>query len=226
MHERQLSDAAEITNFVDCKWMLRNSAQKIISFLAMLISIALVGGLGYGLFFFVLNSWRTLVGLDKAVIAAIVAASGTVLASVGAVVYSQRRTRKSAIAEAQRPQKIEVYKNFMQFVVDIMRRSMGEPVGDSVPTLPQVELEEFFFSFTRDIILWGSPQVISAYNRFRMLPQDAPPANTVISVDHILREIRKDLGHSNRRLHDGDLMKLFLKNPNEIELILNGQAKK
>ncbi|SRR6266404_350794 len=184
--------------------MTKNSVQRLITFLALLISIALVGGLGYALFFVMLNSWRTLLSLDKSVIAAVVAASGTVLASVGAVVYSQRRTRESEIAEAQRPQKIEVYKNFMQFVVNVMRRSMGETAGDASLSLPQSELEDFFFSFTRDIILWGSPNVISAYTRFRMLPQAEPPANTVIHVDHIFREIRKDLGHSNRGLKEGD----------------------
>ena len=142
--------------------------QRVISLAALLVLISLVGGLGYGLVLLSLHSREALAGMDREVIAALVAASGTILASVGAVVYGQRRTRQSEIAEAQRPQKIEVYKNFMQFVVDIMRRSMGETVGDDSLQLPKLELEDFFFSFTRDIILWGSPGVITAYTQLEI----------------------------------------------------------
>ncbi len=58
--------------------------------------------------------------LDKNVQSTIIAAGATVFASVGAVIYNQRRTKERDISEAQRPQKIKVYKNFMEFLAEIL----------------------------------------------------------------------------------------------------------
>ena len=42
-------------------------------------------------------------------------------------------------------------------------------------------------------------------------------SNVIILVDHVLREIRKDLGHKDRDLKEGELISVFLANPKEIE---------
>ena len=139
--------------------------------------------------------------------------------------YGQWRTRLREIAEAHRPKKIELYQKFMDEYVRILRESregrlqIADQGGE-----PSEEFKEFYFSFNRDLILWGSAGVIRAWGRFVGLGiQD--PAGVLSRVDALLKEIRADLGNSNRGLSKGDLIKLFLSDPSEYDRIQEDRMK-
>ena len=189
----------------------RITFQAILSFL---VSLAIIYGT-YELLKIVLG---LLSSIDKQVAAAIIAASGTVLAAVAAALYVQRRTREREIFEAHRPQKIEIYKQFMETVTNVLRKSKDENADTSSEALAK-EYEDFFIDFTRDLIVWGSPNVIKAFENFR-LGSTVSGTNAVLLVDDILREIRNDLGNSNRGINRGDLIKLFLKDPQELDKMI------
>ncbi len=141
------------------------------------------------------------------IIAAIIAA----VASVLAVIYSQKKNKEREISEAHRPQKIEIYQKFMN---DLVLKTLKPNKGDK-PNISENDLEEFFYKFTSEIIVWGSPGVIKAFEKFR---RHSNPKQTqiLLVVDEILREIRIDLGNSNKGLKNGDLIRLFIKDPENI----------
>ncbi len=122
--------------------------QKLFTYLFYLIFLGLIVGIGYGLIYFLINAPTLLGSLDKEVLAAIIATSGTILVAVGTVVYNQRIARQSQIAEAHRPEKIKVYKGFMKGVISLMRQAKGGKLGDDLQEGTTQELEKFFFSFT------------------------------------------------------------------------------
>lgn len=161
-----------------------------------------------------------LLSIDKQVAASIIAASATLLAAVGVALYSQRRIKKREVAEAHRPQKIEVYSQFMQTIVQVFLRSKDTGADNSTEGFVK-EFEEFFMSFTKGLIVWGSPGVIRAWQTFRRTSSSG--ATVLPLVDDILREIRRDLGNSNWGLQRGDLIKLFLKDPEELERMLTSK---
>jgi len=169
------------------------------------------------------NVWRLvflrhlinlLLSIDKQVAASMVVASGTVLAAVGVALYSQRRTKEREIAEAHRPQKIEIYKSFMLTISEVLKRTKDKEADNSSEAFAK-DYFEFFVSFTRDLIVWGNPSVIKAYDNFRR--GSSSEAGVLLLLDDILREIRKDLGNSNWGIKRGDLVKLFLSDPERLE---------
>jgi hypothetical protein len=48
----------------------------------------------------------------------------------------------------------------------------------------------------------------------------APEPLGLVAMDRMLQAIRKDLGLSNRRLQQGDFIKLFVNDPAEVDKIL------
>ena len=162
--------------------------------------------------------WVALLGLDKEVTVSIIASVGTVLAAVAAVMYNQRRAQARSIREQHRAPKVALYKSFMDNALVGVLRLMREKGGDAVAPedLPD-DLEEFFLSFHAELIVWGAPGVISAYDTFR---RRAGGKDTLLLLDDVLQAIRKDLGHSNWALSRGDLISLFLKDPEELKKLM------
>lgn len=61
------------------------------------------------------------------------------------------------------------------------------------------------------MILWGSPDVIRAYLDWEAVAVHEPdPQERLLAWDKLLREMRRDLGNSNRKLSAGQLMHMIL----------------
>ncbi len=86
--------------------------------------------------------------------------------------------------------------------------------------IKDTELETFFHDFTTDLVLWGSPGVIRAYAKFREASQEASPLNSVVVMDDVIRAMRKDLGHSDWLLQRGEVIKTFLRDPEEFDKLM------
>lgn len=87
-----------------------------------LLGFAIVGGAAYGLFAAVRWTITSIVGLDEKLAAAIIAGCTTLFVSVVTVVYTQQKTKTREIDNSHRPQKMEIYKRFMdKAVVDLLK---------------------------------------------------------------------------------------------------------
>lgn len=189
----------------------------------IIIALALVAGIGYGIYAGARALMFGVIGLDANIATAIVAASAMVIVSLITIVYNQRKTKEREIRESQRPQKIELYKRFMDEAVVSSMRLAGKRSDKSIDDEDvQKEIEEFFFKFTGDIIVWGSPKVIKAYIAFRA---SADQKHNILKLDDMLRAIRHDLGNSNRGLGRGELLGLFLTDPQELKKLMESETK-
>lgn len=186
--------------------------------LMALLGLAILAGAAYGLFSAVRWTITGLIGLDEKLAAAIIAACTTFLVSVATVVYTQQKTKSREIDNSHRPQKIEIYKQFMdKAVVGLLRSSKQKKIES--PEVQKV-LEDLFFKFTGDVIVWGSPEVIKAYSAFRATGADP---QIVVRLDDLMQAMRKDLGNSNWGLARGDLIKLFITDPESIDPLIAAQ---
>lgn len=168
--------------------------------------------------------------LDPQTLAALIATSGTIIVGIVAVIIGQQITKKREIQESHRPHKIKIYEEFMKKLSEMLasqkqgKSKLGQRRNDELHQKSIDEMGKYFVRFTREIIIWGSPKVIRAYTNFRAmgtLKERSP--QILLKADDMFRKFRKDLGNSNRGLSKGELIKLFLTNPKDIDDLLAGK---
>ncbi len=195
---------------------MKKHADKLIA----LATLVVIGLMAYGLFAAVRWVFLGVIGLDEKISATIIAACTTVFVSVATVLYTQQKTKSREIDNSHRPQKMEIYKRFMdKAVVGVLKASKEKKF--ETPEF-QKELEELFFSFTGDVIVWGSPAVIRAYTAFRNVCANP---DILLRIDDLMQAMRKDLGNSNSTLKRGDLIKLFITDPEKLDELMNPPKK-
>jgi len=144
--------------------------------------------------------------IDATVAAALIAASGTIIATTFTVVIGQNINKRREIEEAHRSYKIDIYSKFIDFTIDYVfsqNRNDVEPISDE-------ELQKFFIKFSKDLTLWASPEVIKTWSIFRSQAGDDSNSDTLSKVDNIYRAMRKDLGNSNAGLNNRALINLYV----------------
>ena len=111
----------------------------------------------------------------------------------------------------------------MTTVVGLMRAAGGsQSATGELPSGKTAELEEFFSPYTKDLIVWGAPNVILSFQRFKTGAMGRSAVENLLAVDDILWAFRVDLGNSNRGLCRGDLIKILLRDPEKVDELLNG----
>ena len=139
---------------------------------------------------------------------ATLAACTTIFVSIVSILISKHIEHKTTIRNEQRAKVIPFYEDFIDFV---FRLTHAEKLGKE--PIPEIELMEKMKQFTRDIIVWGSDDVIKAYFSFRkksILAIDNPELNIMYEVENLFLAIRKDLGHKNKSITKGTLLNLFI----------------
>jgi len=170
--------------------------------------IALVILLLLGWFIFgTITSWLEV--QDSTVIAAFT----TAIFGLSGLWYAQWHSKSRDIAENHRASKIEVYGVFFNLV----EKFQAEEVTDE--ELEEENLPEWlksdFTQLNRGLILWASPSVITAWLNFRTVSTSG--GNILLAMDEMYKAIRKDLGNSNFGLKAGDLIRIGLKDPDELK---------
>lgn len=190
--------------------------------LSVVFSLALAAVLGFTIWPLVSQTINVLLETNPEVAAAIIATSGTIVAGVVAVIVSQQRSKSRDIAEAHRSTKVEVYSKFIKGTMNLVRTGTKKKL-----TVDQLrgnkELENFFFDVSTNFVLWASPTVFRAYENYRKAGLTAS-AEILLRVDDVFSAIRKDLGHSNRGLARGALMKVFLSDPESIDKLIKSSS--
>ena len=151
-------------------------------------------------------------GWIKSVDAGVAAAIITAIAGILGLLYSQWHNKAKEISEGHRPKKIELYNTFFDIVDHYTRNERENKIEDGIPKTIQKQFEKL----NRGLIVWASPGVIKAWLNFRRGAED-PNQNTLILVDALLKEIRKDLGNSNWNLQDGDIVRIYLKDVDDLD---------
>jgi len=156
-------------------------------------------------------------GLNANVLAAIIGA----VVSVFAVIFSQKRLKEREIAAAHRLKKNEAYSKFGDLVSSLVATTKDASEFETTV--------EHWSSFSNNLILWGSPSVIKSFHALRKYladvakkerrTQDDDP-RSLLYLDDVFFEIRKALDLDNSGLKSGDLIKIYLSDPEELDRII------
>jgi hypothetical protein len=168
------------------------------------VALLLIGAIGLWATYSALQWFQS---LNASVAAALTTAS---IGLIG-LWYAQWQSKSRDIAESHRASKIEVYKVFFDLVEKFQTNEVDEINDENLPEW----LKTDFQKLNRGLLLWASPGVITAYLNFRTVASSG--GNILSAVDTMYREIRKDLGNSNYQLKPGDLIRIGLKDPNELK---------
>ena len=155
--------------------------------------------------------------IDGSTLATLVTAAITVLLAVYLNYKSQEKIKEREREEAHRKKKIEMYSDFLDLVSRMFAAVNPEIEADEVS--PD-EMVEFILRFKKSILLWGSPKVIKAqleYEKGSVLAMERKDnKKLLLLVDRLYRAMREDIGLKNKGLKKGDLIRLSLKNHDEI----------
>lgn len=128
--------------------------------------------------------------------------------SVATVMLSKRQEQKVEIAAQLRQKKVPVYEKIIEFIFLI---TFAAKLGKRAPT--ESETIQFFADTTRDLVIWGSHDMVKAFGDFReammSIPSHGDSSHILASVEDLLFAVRKDLGH-NSRTKRGDILRLYI----------------
>ncbi|MBY7900403.1 hypothetical protein KW459_05700 [Vibrio fluvialis] len=184
-------------------------------FATILFSLICLAGFGYLVWIIGGNFFSWIKSLDKEVAAAGV----TALIGFIGLLYVQWNSKAKEISDSHRPAKIEVYETFFDIVERFMSGEASEENLDPESKEFPQDLKDQFTKLSRGMIVWASPQVIKAWSEFReRASEPKTPVETLLAVDKVLQAIRADLGNSNFGLKRGDVVKLYISNPSEVDV--------
>lgn len=179
--------------------------KKLLSFL---LGILFIGISGYFLYEIITWLASTFKNVNPSVGAAIIASTATIISSVFIASYNSRKGKERVAFEAHREKKAEVYNEFMSMVVELMRNTNEGKEGDDI--LPE-NIEEFFYNFTAKVTVYGGPGVVKAYAKWRSkAANDDGGVSSLLLIDNLFREMRADLGESNKGIEANELLGLYI----------------
>ena len=115
-------------------------------------------------------------------------------------------TKKREIDARHFSEKRNIYSKIISVIADGMSSSV---FSDS--PLPETELVQKLLECKKELVIWGSADVIQAWNQFEMDGLKGEAKGTLRAMERVLRAIRKDLGHDDGNLKLGELFGLFIK---------------
>jgi len=185
---------------------------RTILLIVIVLGVTTATAFGVWIAFSSLLTWIT--AQESQIGAAIIAFVSTVGGGIGAVLIAQQRSKSREIAESHRPKKIKIYNNFITTMIGLIQKHKD---SDTTALESDKDMQNFFFDFTTQIVLRGSPGVLRHYANLRKEGQ-APKRNLIIIMimDDMIQAMQKDIGLSNRGLSRGDLMKMFLTDPESL----------
>jgi hypothetical protein len=119
------------------------------------------------------------------------------------------------------------YERFFELIRRQVQNNDGPPDGKrrgkrpaNEAQLRSEEAEREMATFADKLMLWGSPRVIKAWVAMRRNAADGPPPVTSQMEDfgRMVLAIRREFGHSDRRLEERDLFRIIFND--EIEVLL------
>ena len=115
-------------------------------------------------------------------------------------------TRKREINARHFSEKREAYGKIMDIIFDIIASTKSGKSGVNE------ELTNKMMLFKKELMVWGGPEVIRSWNDFEMESEkpNSDPKIILTAMEHVLRAIRKDLGHNDRQLKFGSLFGLLI----------------
>lgn len=152
-------------------------------------------------------------GVDPTVSAAIVAAVATTTVSVITVFVGRYFERRREIEAEIRKSKIPVYTDLVQSLMSVLTKKPKDDGQEESEADPN-ELARAMYRITPQLITWANDDVLIKWSRWRRKATDLAPMDSMFQLEQLLQAIRKDFGHSDKKVERGDVLGLFV---NDIE---------
>lgn len=183
-------------------------------FLQVSFSLLLICLVAYGLYKTTVSIWAVFKAIDPTLAGGILAASATILVSVITIMLSKRQEHKVEIEAQLRQKKIPIYEKLIEFIFLI---TFAEKLGKNQPS--EREMIQFFADTTKDLVVWGSKEMVKAFGDFRenlmSSVEGGEPTKVLATVEDLLFAIRKDLGHKHVGIKRGDILRLYINDLND-----------
>lgn len=175
---------------------------------AQIVVLAIVGSAAWLLWRGLIMVSIYLAGLPKEIGGALIAAAATVFVSTLTVVFGRYFERKRELDALYRDKKVEIYDRFLKRFFTLFHSP------DSAEANTE-EMVAFLREFSRSLLLWSGPEVISSFVKWKQnLVHANPTAQTIFLTEDFILSLRKDLRHSNSGIARGFFAHLFLKEGN------------
>lgn len=186
------------------------------NFINLLLGFSLLGLIFYGVFKLLSWFYNQILSVDPRISAALVTGLLAIVATSLTITIPKYLEKKMEVEEHLREKKSETYKELVELLFKIL---MGNKTGEA---LEEKEVIKTMSKFTENLILWGSEEVIKAYKDFRIYfmnrkPGDKLTLDAINIMENLLFAIRKDMGHKNKHLKQGDILSLFI---NDLDKVL------
>ena len=175
--------------------------------LSIVFGLLVLTGSGYVGYLIITWLAKSFSHINPSLGAAIIAGATTIISSVYIASLNARKAKERAAFEAHREKKAEVYNEFLDMVVELMQNTKKGKQDDEI--LPD-NIEEFFYKFTSKILIYGGPGVVKAFSNWRAVAVEENPGKGLLLIDKLFREMRADLGESNKGIEDNELLGLFI----------------
>lgn len=150
---------------------------------------------------------------DKVIVVAMITGSvsiiGVVISSIVAKIVEYRYNVKKYLYDKRE----EPYKQFIEMIYTIIEETKKED-GEK---MTEIEMLNMISEFSKGLTLWGSNRVVKKWLKYRKAAINDTGMQTLLQMEEIIYEIRKDVGLG-RRLKKGDMLSFFV---NDIEEALN-----
>ncbi|EKE70045.1 hypothetical protein [Celeribacter baekdonensis] len=140
----------------------------------------------------------------------------TAILGLTATLIAQNRLRKRETDAAFRERKIAIYLEFLEAMESLFIAAKPELGGKPVD---QSELVIKLMKVRTKAVLWGSQGVLRALSDFTKVGENRELIEMFEVIERIQKEMRKDLGLSNRGLETHFFSKLVLSDPAEFDAL-------
>lgn len=185
--------------------------KKILRWLYIALGLFFIICLFYGVYLISVKVIKIFLSLPPEISATIIAATSTIIVAVLSIVIGKYYEQKRVIENELRQKKIPMYESFIEFYFKIL---MAEKIKAKKVT--NQDMMKFFNTFTQELIVWGSDEMINLWSDYRRKHIDdgsdkqGSPLQTMYDFEELLLAIRKDTGHRNKNISKGSLLGLFI----------------
>ncbi|MCT3630172.1 hypothetical protein HZQ35_08725 [Elizabethkingia anophelis] len=179
--------------------------KKTIEFIYVLLAIVIVAGIGFFLFkiiqIFITNLDKVNANFFVAILGATVTLTGYFL--------TRYFERKKLVEIEIRNKKIPIYEEFFEFYFSVMFQSKNEK------EITTEEMIDFFRNFNQKAIIWFPDEILKGYidwksNLTNFSNQGIELKDLLLHQEGFMRQIRKDIGHTNKVLKMWDISSLYI----------------
>ena len=142
--------------------------------------------------------------LNLAIVVAIFYAIGAIIVAM----YNYNANKKLEINARHFSEKKKAYSIIVDTIFDLFKKDA------KAKARAEAQLVNKMQDFKKELLVWGSPKAIKAMEDFELgsYKKDVTddPNKFLILMENLLRSIREDLGHDDRKLEPGAIIKMFI----------------